>query len=277
MSLLKDLIAERKILVAAHRGVNGGNIPCNSLEGYKIAINHGADIIELDVTVSKDRELYLLHPGMERVHLGKDINLSKMDSSEIDGIMLANQDIVQTQYPLRKFDEVLEELKGKVLINVDKFWSDPEAISKVIRKHNMAEQCIVKSFYPDKKTIEQLKAYASDMQYMALIREKEHIIPELFDKDINFVGVEILFDADSKEVASDEFLNDLHKKGLIAWGNTIVYNYHDVIGADHTDDVSLLGNPDHGWGFFAKKGFDILQTDWVMPCVNYLKEKNYKK
>ena len=277
MSVVKDLVADRKILIAAHRGANGGNIPCNSIEGYLIAVNHGADLIELDVTVSKDRKLYLLHPGMEWLHLGKKIDLSKMDSSEIDGLMLCNQDCCETLYPLYKFEDALEALKGKALINVDKFWSDPEMISKAIRKHNMADQCIVKSFFPDKKTIEQLKTYAYDMQYMALIREKSHIIPELYDKDINFVGVEILFDSDKNEVASEEFIDELHKKGLIAWGNSIVYNYRDVIAGDHTDDKALLGDPEHGWGWFAKKGFDILQTDWVLPCAQYLKSKNYKK
>ena len=40
---------EKKVLIAAHRGSCGGNIPCNSLPAFQIALNYGADIIELDV------------------------------------------------------------------------------------------------------------------------------------------------------------------------------------------------------------------------------------
>lgn len=43
---LLEVAKEKKILVAAHRGVAGGNIPCNSLQAFQIALNQGADIIE---------------------------------------------------------------------------------------------------------------------------------------------------------------------------------------------------------------------------------------
>jgi hypothetical protein len=38
-----------------------------------------------------------------------------------------------------------------------------------------------------------------------------------------------------------------------------------------------LGNPDYGWGWLAKKNFDIIQTDWLTQCDAYLKEKGYRK
>ena len=68
MDLLK-LAKERGVLIAAHRGACGGNVPCNSSAAFKAAVNAGADIIELDVDSSSDGELFIQHPGMERVHL----------------------------------------------------------------------------------------------------------------------------------------------------------------------------------------------------------------
>lgn len=53
-------------LLAAHRGVAGGNIPCNTLVAYEIALRQGADIVELDVARSADGVLFVFHPGMER-------------------------------------------------------------------------------------------------------------------------------------------------------------------------------------------------------------------
>ena len=69
--------AREKILVVAHRGTAGGNIPCNTMAAYEIALKQGADMIEADVSCSKDGKLFLFHPGMEREHLGKIINLKK--------------------------------------------------------------------------------------------------------------------------------------------------------------------------------------------------------
>ena len=47
-------IAEKGTLLAAHRGVAGGNIPCNSAQAFEIALLQGAAIVELDVERSQD-------------------------------------------------------------------------------------------------------------------------------------------------------------------------------------------------------------------------------
>ena len=36
--------AKENIIVVAHRGVAGGNIPCNTLTAYEIALKQGADM-----------------------------------------------------------------------------------------------------------------------------------------------------------------------------------------------------------------------------------------
>ena len=278
MNYLENALKNKKILVAAHRGVNGGNIPCNSLECFIAAVNQGADIVELDVSETKDKKLYLLHPGMEPVHFGWNYHggdFKNMTSAEADKIYLANQDITETQYKIAKFDDGLEELKGKCIINVDKFWDDPEEISSVIRRHGMADQCIVKS-NPDKNTVDMLKKYAYDMQYMAIIRDNKQITPEFYDSGVNFVGCEILFKNDSDEVISDKFIEDLHKKNKIVWLNSICYNYKDVIAGDHIDDKAVLDDPDYVWGFMAEKKADIIQTDWTLLCREYLESKGYR-
>ena len=49
-------------LIAAHRGVCGGNIPGNTLEAFEAALAQGAGVIELDVSQSADGELFVFHP-----------------------------------------------------------------------------------------------------------------------------------------------------------------------------------------------------------------------
>lgn len=63
-----DLIQEKEnenILIAAHRGVSGGNIPCNTLAAFDVALRQGADIIECDIAKSTDGKVFVFHPGTE--------------------------------------------------------------------------------------------------------------------------------------------------------------------------------------------------------------------
>jgi glycerophosphoryl diester phosphodiesterase len=278
MSLLKQAIDKRKVLLAAHRGVNGGNIPCNSMECYRIALFQDADIIEMDVTACKDKEeLFMLHPGMEPVHTTAPAPLHNFTKKEVEGFVLKNQDLTPTQYPLITFGEALDELKGKCFINVDKFWDNPKEIAQEIRKRNMQDQVIVKSSPTNGKIMDAIEEFAPDMQFLAIVSSPEKAMhEELKRRKINYVGVEILFDTDDHPFISDDYISAMHDEGKVVWVNTIVYNYKDVLSAGHTDDVAMLGNPDYGWGFIAEKKVDIIQTDWLLPCSEYLKRKGYR-
>ena len=45
---------KEKIIVVAHRGAAGGNIPCNTISAYENALRQGADMIEIDVEMTAD-------------------------------------------------------------------------------------------------------------------------------------------------------------------------------------------------------------------------------
>ena len=79
---LRETARDHKIIVA-HRGVAGGNIPCNNIIAYEFALTEGADMIEIDVTKSADDELFIFHPGMEKRQFNKDINIRHMNAAEI--------------------------------------------------------------------------------------------------------------------------------------------------------------------------------------------------
>ena len=90
-------------------------------------------------------------------------------------------------------------------------------------------------------------------------------------KNINYVGLELVFVKDTSPLASDDFIELLHKDGKLAWGNSIVFDCKEVLADDHTDDVAMSGDSDRGWGWFVKKGFDIIQTDWTRELSLYLR------
>ena len=88
---------------------------------------------------------------------------------------------------------------------------------------------------------------------------------------LNYVGAEVLFKQDDSAMASEAYIQEMHEKGLICWVNAIVYSYRAVLSGGHNDDVSVSQDPDSGWGWLLKKGYDVIQTDWPLALSLYMK------
>ncbi len=262
----------KMIQIAAHRGVSGANIPCNTPEAFAIALQQGADIIELDVAPSADGVLFVFHPGMEKPHLGCPTPIAQMSAREVAALRYRNQDDVFTHYGVSRLDDVLEQLKGRCLVNVDKFWRDPQKIAETIRRHKMSDQVIIKT--PEQQEyFDAVEQFAPEMAFMPVIWHKDSCTAILQKRALHCIGAEVLFDEDDDPVASPEYLDVMHRAGMLVWVNTIVYDEKEVISAGHTDDCALSGNPDAGWGNLIDRGFDIIQTDWCGMLRQYLQNR----
>ncbi len=268
-SIFENRMSRKFPFLAAHRGVCGANVPCNTIAAYKIALDQGADVVEIDVSKTKDGKYFVFHPGMEPVFLKSQRLLSDMTAEEVEALYLLNQDDVPTSYKIPTLAEVFALLKGKAYINVDKFWTDIKGISEEIRKAGVEKQVIVKT-YTDEKSLNEVREYASDFMFVPMVRAKDNVTDKLIERGVNVIGTEILFDKESDDVISDEYIASMHEKGLLIWANSIVYNEKDVISAYHTDDISLTVSPDKGWGWLVDKKVDFIQTDWLLMLKTYL-------
>lgn len=261
--------AAQKVLIAAHRGVAGGNVPCNSHLAFEAALRQGADVIELDISLSQDGVLYVFHPGMEPVFLRSDRLISQMDSHEVDALVLHNQDSTPTQYHVPRLEDVFHQLRGRCYINLDKFWTCPERIAQQVRAFGMQDQVLIKTS-ASRENFARVEEAAPDLPYMVIARDQDDFTDELLKRPMRYVGVEALFEREDAPIASEAYLNGLRKKGLVAWGNAIVYDYRAVLTAGHTDDISISEDPEKGWGWLIKRGFNIIQTDWPLDLARYL-------
>lgn len=264
--------AKDHVLIVAHRGSCGGNIPCNTMPAYEMALRLGADVLETDVSMSKDGTLYTFHPGCEMPHLRSEKFLWELTDKEIKDLRFVNQDQTYTQFGVQKFEETLENFKGRCYINVDKFWDHPAEIYRSIKRLDMIDQIVVKSA-PSEEVFRVLEEIAPELQFMPIVKNTNDVHEQLKNRNINYLGAEVLFKEDSAPVASPEFLEMMHKDGKLVWANAIIYNYKSQLSAGHSDDTAVCGDYDGSWGWLAKHGFDFIQTDWVGPLVSYLKEK----
>ena len=260
---------EKKVLLVAHRGTCGGNIPCNSMAAFKAAVLAGADMVELDVERSADGQLFIQHPAMEPVHLRMQDSIRNYPASVVEQFVLSNWDLCRTQYPIVRLEEALTFLQGKCMINIDKFWVNPEEISNLVRKLGMEDQVLIKA--EDKpQYLDAVEKYAPDIPFMAVAKGERDIHKEMMKRNIRYVGIESLFASEDSPVATKEFIDKLHDDGKIVWANAIVYDYRKVLTAGHNDDISITENPELGWGWLADRGFDLIQTDFVFQCKYFL-------
>ena len=109
-----------RVQVAAHRGVAGMNIPCNTIPAFDIALHGGAAILEMDLFKSLDGEIFIFHTGKEPFQLDRHIDLTRMTAEEIRKLRLINVDFNETEHGLNTFDEVLEHMKNRCILNLDR-------------------------------------------------------------------------------------------------------------------------------------------------------------
>lgn len=265
--------SKKNILIVAHRGVSAGNIPCNTLPAFETALKQGADVLEMDVDMCGDGELFIFHPGKERCHLYTAERLKHLNADEVGKLRYINAgDDNPTQFGLLKLDEFFETFKNRCFINVDKFWGHPVEIYNAIKRHNVEDQVIVKS-EPNKKVFDVLEDLAPSLQFMPIISDEKQL-DLLEGRNINYVGAEVLFTEEDSYLASPEFIEKMHRDDKLVWVNAIIYNYRSQLAAGHSDDSALTVSFDHGWGWLADRGFDFIQTDWPLMLIDYLKKEN---
>ena len=264
------------IQVAAHRGVAGVNIPCNTIPAFDIALRGGASILEMDLFESIDGEIFIFHTGKEPYQLNKHIDLTQMTAAEIRELRLINVDFNPTEWGLNTFDEVLEHFKGRCILNLDRCGGFIPAVIRAVERHNMRDQILLKNA-PVPAVLKAIEEVAPDYMFMPIYMEEDTASEMIESMNINYMGAELVFRTEESPVCQPEYIEKMKKKGMTLWGNAVLYNYKVPLSAGHTDDVSMIVDPDKGWGWLAEHGFDIIQTDWAYQCAKYLKDKGYNK
>ena len=295
---LRKALAERNVLIMAHRGCAGSNIVDNTVESFEAAVRQGADIVEADICATLDGDLFCLHDGMEPVVLGQEESIVNMRTADVRKLRYLTRNHCRIDHPINTFDEILDSLKGRCLINLDRCWVCWERVLPVIQAHGMEDQIILKS-PPERKYFEFLAAQDTPFMYMPVCSEPEEF--ELAESyDLNLVAVEVIGYREDIPAMEPAWLEGLKRKGYarmissLTLGNPVlepekliqkwgqeqakrIHNRNIYLSGGHDDDVSVLGDPDNGWGWLVERGFNILQTDWTPVMSQYLQERGYNK
>lgn len=262
-----------KPLIAAHRGSCGGNIPPNTMAAMEAACRFGADILEMDVARSRDGEFFLFHTGNEQFYLEIGSAFEQADADTLRALTLNNDFRKPTQYHLAEFDDVLEQFKGRCILNLDRCWEYWDELIPMIERHAMRDQILLKS--PCRK--QWLQAYcelAQGYAYLPIVDDScEDFLHSGFQRP-EYIGAELVFASESSAIIQNSIIEKLHQSRKLAWGNAIQFSSAKILSAGHTDDISITVSPELGWGWLIEHGFDIIQTDWVLALHTYLNTRN---
>ena len=195
-----------------------------------------------------------------------------MDIEEIKKLRLINVDFNPTQWGINSFDDVLEHFKGRCILNLDRIGDCIPDVINVVKRHNMKEQILLKHA-PIPSVLKIIEDVAPDYMFMPIYMEEDNASEIIEKMNINYIGAELVFKTEESPVIQPEYIESMKKRGKTLWGNAVLYNYKIPLSAGHTDDVSMIDDPDKGWGWLVDHGFDIIQTDWTYQCCKYLKDR----
>lgn len=258
------------VIVASHRG-DWRNFSENTLEGLDGAIAMGVDIVELDLQMTKDSVIIVMHdPKIDRTTTGKG-KISELTLDSIRKVKLKNGCNIRTQQRVPTLEEYLNHAKGKVMLNLDKADRYFPQVVALTEKTGTTDQIVMKGNKSYKEVKELFGPYIDKFIYMPIVKlDNKNAEKEInkFLKDMHPVAFELLYVKDSNPLPMK--LKDSLKGKSLIWYNTL----WDTMAGGHDDDASLK-DVNNGWGYLIDQlGATIIQTDRPQMLIEYLRSRN---
>jgi glycerophosphoryl diester phosphodiesterase len=166
--------SEERPRVNAHRGAMS-YAPENTFASFERALDLGADIVELDVHLSADGEVVVIHDhDLAHTTDGQGVvgDLTLAELKRLDAGRHCGPEFAGQQIPT--LDEVLAWGRGRCVLDVEikggpwPYLGIEQKVVDLVRRHEMVDQVIIISF--DHRRIAQVKALAPEIAAGTLFR-----------------------------------------------------------------------------------------------------------
>jgi len=164
---IREAYAASRTLIFGHRGAMA-DAPQNTLASFQLAVDQGADGVELDVQLSRDGHIVVVHDfSVDGTTDGRgEVSaLALSDLKQLDAGRWFAGEFARERIPT--LDEVFAGFAGKLYINVelksrfDESSALEAAVADCIRRHGLTEQTIVSSF--DARLLQRFRALAPEV------------------------------------------------------------------------------------------------------------------
>lgn len=256
-----------KVMVVAHRA-DWREAPENSAWAVKKAIEKGINMVEIDLAITKDSILILMHDKtIDRTTTGKG-KPSDYTLEEIRKFNLRDGLGSKTQMKIPTLEEILDITQNKILINLDKGFDYINLVYPMLKKRKMLDQVLFKGSETYKNFDRKYASIKNEIHFMPIVRlnlnEGWQKINEYIE-NYKVYGFEFTIGDTEKNIID---FQKIQKKGIKVWVNAL-WPHHN---ANHQDDWALE-NPDiYDW--YIQNHVNIIQTDRPNDLIKFLKTKN---
>ena len=219
-------------VVVAHRGASSV-APENTLSAFTKAIEMGADVVELDVHLSKDGEVIVIHDhSVDRTTDGTgDIeHLTLAELKKLDAGSWFSNDFAEEPVPTLR--EALELVNGRAIVLVEIKWPEKglyvgieKKIVKLVRELQAESWVQYQSF--NTNVVENLLAIDPKLPVYKLIVGKLPVLPVYYDDGFRLGNPirkwkgRVLGVNPNQKFAGAHFIKKAHQAGLVVYTWTV--------------------------------------------------------
>lgn len=264
------------ILTIAHRGL-WSSAPENSLAAIRAAADIGVEFVEIDTQATADGHLVVIHDKtLDRTTSIKGFVGASSFAAVRDArlrVGAGGQAAVLSDERVPTLEEVLEEARGRVFVNIDtKFPHELPLVIATVRRLGAEGHVIIKSdVVPQSRSFPVLDAdWFGSIPHMPMF----HVRPGKFAEDLRLIEplrapmVEVKF-ADIADLAAGR--EELERQNIRLWINTL-----DVSHNLDFNDSRALKDPEAVWGALAAAGVGAIQTDTNVEFKQWLANRHAK-
>lgn len=271
------------VLVACHRG-DWRNYPENSIPAMESVIRMGADILELDVKMTRDSQLVIMHdPKINRtveVHTPKVVSygttkVSELTLAQLKSLHLCNGQGIETDSTrIPTLEEALRCCKDRILVNVDGGIDHYDMVMDIARKVGVVDQIIIKGGSVERAR-RKLGRYDDKPLYMPIVSGYDLDEAKAFmqasenDPNLPIVAFELYFGKRGQVEDYDKVSSAIREFGARVWINTIGSAW---CGLGNDDNAAFdAADPADVYGPVIEHGINIIQTDRPDLLLRYLR------
>jgi glycerophosphodiesterase len=256
----------KHVMIFAHRG-NWRNSAENSIQAFQDCINEGLDGIEVDLQMTKDSVLIIMHDEtLDRTTTGSG-KVSDYTIDELRKLRLLNPIGVKTRQTIPTFEQVLLLAKDKILIQVDKWKAYGQQVADLAKKYNCERQIILRTTDNSKTTKQKYGNLLDNLIVMPVLVCKGGKVDEenLQDFIKNYSSPVMSFSFIREDYPILRKIKNLQEMGYRIWFNSL----WDTFNAGHDDELAVT-DPDNSYGWLINHGANIIFSDNPILLKKYL-------
>lgn len=270
------------VVVACHRG-DWRNFPENSISAIESIIRMNADIMELDLKMTKDSVLVLSHDhDVLRCTNFKKVFKNEPDKSplvkdltyeEIQKLSLVRaHNVAIDSVKMPTLRQALACCKDRICVNVDQGYEYYDEVLAISEELGVTDQILIKG----KKAIDVVAAheakYPHNMMYMPIVDIQrpsgQKLLNSYLEQGVVPLAYEVCWQTNEDGLFA-EVCDKIIAQGSKVWVNTI---WASLCGGDGNDDDAAYISADPGEVYqqYLDNGVSMIQTDRPELLVGWL-------